>query len=164
MIGQIITIIATCVLTALCINIWEDKIKHKKVSFSDYYKNSTTPIITFNRNGKEMNFILDSGSSVSAVDKKILKDFDIQELDGSINVVGVDGVPSTAGYCSMGMKFNQTDYYYTFIVKDFNNAFTALEQSIGKPIHGILGSDFMGDNEIILDFKNLNVVWQKWSN
>lgn len=123
------------------------------ISFKKNFMKSNTPIITFKHNNKNFNFILDTGSSVSAIDSKYLHELNHTSLNENIKVVGIEGNPEEVQVCTTQLEYKKDIYNCQLISRNFNGAFGPIERETNLTIHGIIGCDFMRKNNIKIDFK-----------
>ncbi|MDD5648977.1 MAG: aspartyl protease family protein [Candidatus Nanoarchaeia archaeon] len=106
--------------------------------------------ITLTLNNKPALFIIDSGSTKSIIDISKSKVFAFNYIEfGDQKYMGIGGL-------------SQIYMVYDYTVKEISTPFlgvnlsqmTSLFDANGAEIAGILGSDFLNDNEVIINFKN----------
>lgn len=140
------------------------KFKKKRVldiSFQETMDLCDLPIITFRNNGKKVNFMLDTGSSISILESEIAKELD-KEFSGDLSTIlsiSNERLPGE-GY---EITFTYRDYTFTdvFYVADIGKAFEKVKEKKGIHIHGLLGTDFFKKYNYVLDFDELKAYIKK---
>lgn len=125
------------------------------ISFSQGFIPPNIPIATFKQGDKELNFILDTGSDNNVIDSNVLPQIE-HDLDQSqqISLAGLGGA-QTVSACRIKFQYEEENFTETFLVSDLQDAFTLIRKCHAIPIHGMLGSKFLKDNDLTLDFHNL---------
>lgn len=136
----------------------KDNISLLAVSFSKGFISPQIPIATFLQGNKKLNFILDTGSDKNVVDESVLNEIEHEKLESAnpLTLTGVGGVVEVK-ICRIPFQ-NQDDhttYKPTFLVTDLKDQFDSLEDTHGIKIHGMLGSLFLKEHNLVLDFTNL---------
>lgn len=105
------------------------------------------PVIELTVNGVKGDFIIDTGSNASALDidfaKKalvILENEDVQINGLGGEVIGYDVVGAKTHFMGSRIKMN----FKAIKIKTLN-------------VDGIVGSDFLADNMVVLDYKNKTI-------
>ena len=157
MVLKIIVIFSLVCITAYVANIIEDvKKKNKsKISFKEAMDLVELPIITFNNKDHKLNFLLDTGSNVSYINKSILTSLDYQMLDKEMPAFGMEGNKINSPFCSMNVSYREQTFNEEFSISDLDNAFNIIKKEDGVQLHGILGSKFFEKYRYVLDFKDL---------
>lgn len=130
--------------------------KNKNImSFKDYFNTTGIPVVSFNNNGKEFNFILDTGATDSVINEHILSEliYDNTNIEGTI--YGADGNIVSTPFISMKIEKNGKTYEDNFRVLDLSQAFSNFEQDYKITVHGLLSSTFFSKYGYNLDFVNL---------
>ena len=110
-------------------------------------------IIVFYQNNKKYNFLLDTGSNVSYINKS-------SNLQRS-EVLSTDSFLSASGeetFCEIAriiLCHEDKEYNYDVRVADLNEAFRNIKESYGVTLSGIIGCDFMEKYKYCLDFKEM---------
>jgi hypothetical protein len=125
------------------------------ISFSPGFTAPNIPIAVFSQEGKDLNFIIDTGSEYNVIDTSALKDIKYEEVDGDmIALHGVGGAQTTKP-CVVTFQHDGKDYTAEFLASDLKESFAVVKQLHAIPLHGMLGSKFIRDNNLILDFTNM---------
>lgn len=158
MILKIVVILLAVILLAIIINGAEDYCKQKKrenMSFREAMDLVELPIVTFYNKDTKLNFLLDTGSDLSYINKSILPSLKYKEVNESRNIISVGGNSQTLGCCDMTVTYRNQKFIDRFYISDLDEAFGAIKAETGVQIHGILGSKFFAKYKYILDFESL---------
>lgn len=158
MVLKIVIILLVVVLLAVIINGTEDYCKQKKrenMSFREAMDLVELPIVTFYNKDTKLNFLLDTGSDLSYINKSILFSLEYEEVNGSMNIISVGGNSQSLGCCDMTVTYRNQKFIDRFYISDLDEAFGAIKAETGVQIHGILGSKFFAKYKYILDFESL---------
>lgn len=132
-------------------------------SFRQGFTSPNVPLVTVQQGDKELIFLLDSGSEHNVIDKSALKGIEHTVLkdDSMPNTLsGVGGVMEV-GACTITFKCSDKEYTENFLVNDLSEALKMLKNTTGVIMHGIIGSQFMMKNKIVLDYQNLMAYSKK---
>ena len=156
-IETIIIIIVWTILLIISINsLYQINKKNKsKISFKESMDLTELPVITFVNNNVKLNFLLDTGSNNSLINKSILNMLDYKELDGTSNLIGVEGNNIKNSICEMKIEYKDYVFDTTFNIADLDTPFNVIKQEDGVQLHGILGSLFFQKYKYVLDFQSL---------
>lgn len=123
------------------------------ISFEEAVRLTKLPIIPITINGCELNMLLDTGSSCSHLNSKLVKKLNLDLTKAvSGDCFGIEG--SVQNHDVIPIDFtckNHTCKEY-FWISDLSKAFQLVKQDSGVTIHGILGSDFFYRNSYIIDY------------
>lgn len=158
MVLKIIIILLAVVILAIIINGIEDCRKKKKrenMSFREAMDLVELPIITFYNKDTKLNFLLDTGSDLSYINKSILPSLEYKEIGESKNIISVGGNSQSLGCCGMTVTYKSQKFIDRFYVIDLDGTFGAIKAETGVQIHGILGSKFFTKYKYTLDFESL---------
>lgn len=127
------------------------------MSFMESMNLVNLPIVTFFQGDKRFNFLLDTGSNSSVIDKNALKNIKhtITNNPNLSNIMGMDGILHQTQSCEITLYYKDREYTYEYIVQDMKEAFTSIKQSSGVTLHGIIGSSFFNKFKYVLDFDDL---------
>lgn len=158
MVLKIVVILLVVILLAVIINGVENYCKQKKrenISFKEAMDLVELPIITFYNKDTKLNFLLDTGSDLSYINKSILPSLEYIEINESRNIISVGGNSQSLGCCNMTVTYKSQKFIDRFYISDLDEAFGAIKAETGVQIHGILGSKFFVKYKYVLDFKDL---------
>lgn len=158
MVLKIIVILLAVILVAVIVNGIESYRRQKKketMSFREAMDLTELPIITFYNNDKKLNFLLDTGSDLSHINKSLLPSLKYKEIDESRNIISVGGNTQSLGCCDMTVTYKNQKFIDRFYISDLDEAFGVIKAETGVQIHGILGSKFFAKYKYILDFESL---------
>lgn len=158
MVLEIIGIMLAVIILSIIINGVEGYCKQKKrenMSFREAMDLVELPIVTFYNNDTKLNFLLDTGSDLSYINKSILSSLEYTEISESRNIISVGGNTQSLGCCNMTVTYRNQKFTDGFYISDLNEAFGAIKAETGVQIHGILGSKFFAKYKYILDFESL---------
>lgn len=128
------------------------------VSFKQGFVSPNIPIASFHQEEKDLNFLLDTGSDKNVIDETALQQFEHKMLEPDENsTTHLSGVGGTKEVSTCNLSFTCGDEQYTadFLVTDLKEAFGLVKRDHGITIHGILGSAFLRENKVVLDFNSL---------
>lgn len=158
MVLKIVVILLAVILLAIIINGAEDYCRQKKrenMSFREAMDLVELPVVTFYNKDTKLNFLLDTGSDLSYINKSILTSLEYKEVNESRNIISVGGNSQTLGCCDMTVTYRNQKFIDRFYISDLDEAFRAIKAETGVQIHGILGSKFFAKYKYILDFESL---------
>lgn len=119
---------------------------------------SQLPLILVEVKDKYLSFILDTGSTCSLIDSNVVEYFkDIVEPVGDYYINGIEGTEHKVDMITLAFTFEGQTYKPKFCVKPLLDAFKGIEDESGVQVHGLLGTDFLLENQWIIDFKELNI-------
>lgn len=124
-------------------------------SFKKGFTSPNLPITTFMQGDKKLNFLLDTGSDMNTIDKNVVEKLQYRKIDDTVtHVTGVGG-RQTVESCIIEFSYGDKKFETEFLITDLKEAFGHLEDACGIPLHGLIGSSFLRENNLILDFQNL---------
>ena len=124
------------------------------ISFEESFKVLPLPVVTFRNNGKELNFLVDSGATDSVISKCYMGDLNYTNKQGKGSVFGMEGNAQEVSYINTELEYKDHKFVNTFQVVDLSNSFNMIEKEYGVKLHGVLGSDFLNNNECITNYIN----------
>ena len=157
MVLGIINIILLVLLLAFSVNIIEKIIREKrdKISFKESMDLTDLPIITLYNGKTKINFLLDTGSNLSHINRSYLSNLEYQDLNVEQDTIGMEGNKVTSKVCRIQVFYKENRYEEEFVASDLDNAFNTIKQESGVQIHGILGNKFFEKYKYVLNFSNL---------
>ena len=124
-------------------------------SLAKGFTSPNIPIATFYQGDKELNFIIDTGSDDNVINKEALDNIEYEKTDHKGTLSGVGGIYEVEG-CNITFQYEGETFTGMFIISDnLKEAFDNIRKCHAIPLHGMLGSKFLKENNIVLDFKNL---------
>ena len=131
------------------------------VSVAEYISKFELPAIVFNCQGKELLFILDTGSNGCHINRSVLKDLDVkttmvEKKEGVESFVATgNGVSSpSAEKCDLVLSLGEYTFNVIMNVEELDAAFDYIFKTDGVRVHGILGTNFLRTNNWTIDFAN----------
>ena len=119
------------------------------------------PIVSFNHNGKTVNFIIDSGSTHSIINSSSLDVFDYAQLENTQgSVFGIDGNKISTDLVTVIINKNNKDFSDVFQVLPIPGI-DKLNKTEGIEVHGLLGSTFLKKYKFHIDYKRLEAYCKK---
>lgn len=131
------------------------KPKYDKISFKESLDLTNVPIITFENNGRKLNFLLDTGSNRSLINARELETCDYRDDNSYNKLVGIDGIERTVFNVHLPLKYKTSEYKELFQVTDISNLCDDAKRETGVNLHGILGNTFFIKYKYIIDFEEL---------
>ena len=125
------------------------------LSFQQGYDLTELPIVTLYQKDKKLNFLLDTGSNNSIIDKSILSDIEYEETETKSNLSGLEGTKQVVSMCNLTISYKDKEFKYCYLICDMSVPFGAIKQETGVTLHGILGSKFFNEFKYIIDFNEL---------
>lgn len=128
------------------------------VSFSKGFKSPNVPLATFYQGEKELIFLLDTGSEYNVTTKKTLDRIEHTILNNGDNTHTLSGVGGTeeVSNCTISFSCGKESYSVDFLVSNsIDAAVEMIRQEHGITIDGILGSLFLKEHNVVMDFNNL---------
>lgn len=117
------------------------------------------PIILVEIEDKYLCFILDTGSTCNLIDSTVVEYFkDIVEPVGDYCISGIEGTKHKVDIVALPFNFEGQIYKPKFCVRPLLDAFKSIEEENGIQVHGLLGTDFLLENQWIVDFRTLTLI------
>ncbi|KAB1318156.1 pepsin/retropepsin-like aspartic protease family protein [Bacteroides ovatus] len=117
------------------------------------------PTIPAKVKDKYLCFILDTGSTCSLIDSTVVEYFkDIVESVGDYCISGIEGTKHKVDIVALPFNFEGQIYKPKFCVRPLLDAFKSIEEENGIQVHGLLGTDFLLENQWIVDFRTLTLI------
>lgn len=117
------------------------------------------PLIIVKVKEKYICFILDTGSTCSLIDSSVVEYFkDIVEPVGDYCISGIEGTKHKVDIVALPFNFEGQIYKPKFCVRPLLDAFKSIEEENGIQVHGLLGTDFLLENQWIVDFRTLTLI------
>ncbi len=126
------------------------------ISFSQGFTSPNIPIASFTQGDKQLYFIIDTGSDKNLINSSALADLEYEEheLPNKQLITGVGGTKEVSA-CKINFEGGKVNYSTVFLVADLDAPFEMIREAHGIQLHGMLGSIFLKENNLIIDFNNL---------
>lgn len=147
----IILIITAAIITGILAGI---KKKNSEISFREAMDLVELPVITFYNGDRKINFLLDTGSNISYLNKSVVSSLVVESTGEESNIIGIEGNKVNCEICKMIIRRKNQEFEEEFSIADLNKAFRIVREESGVQIHGILGSRFFEKYKYVLDFKD----------
>lgn len=147
----IILIIAAAIITGILAGI---KKKNSEISFREAMDLAELPVITFYNGDRKINFLLDTGSNISYLNKSIVSSLVVESTGEESNIIGIEGNKVNCKICKMIIRRKNQEFEEEFSIANLDKAFRIVKEESGVQIHGILGSRFFEKYKYVLDFKD----------
>ena len=115
------------------------------------------PLLIVKVQAKNLCFLLDTGSNINVLDKKVAEFFRLPAGSAQHRQFGIDGTLQTTEVVKLTFSLEEREYNADFSVMDLSSAFGKVEEESGIQIHGLLGCSFMEQQKWVLDFKSLTL-------
>ena len=125
------------------------------ISFKQGFELTELPICTLYQNGNLWNFLLDTGSNDSIIDKNVIDQIEHTQRNNKSEVFGLDGQKHVVNMCDITFSYKNQDFPFYYLIKDMSEPFGLIKQESGVNLHGIIGSKFFNKYKYILDFDEL---------
>lgn len=124
-------------------------------SFAKGFTSPNLPITTFYQEDKELNFVIDTGSDSNVINKEVLQTIKFEKVGHCGTLAGVGGVFEVEA-CNISFQHEEENFTAKFIISNhLQQAFDDIRKAHGIVLHGMLGSKFLMENKIVLDFNNM---------
>lgn len=124
-------------------------------SFAKGFTSPNLPLVTFKQGNKEFNFIIDTGSDDNVVTKETLNEIEYEKIQHEGTLAGVGGVFEVEA-CNISFQIEEENFTAKFLISDrLKEAFDNIREAHAIQLHGMVGSKFLRDNNIVLDFNNM---------
>lgn len=147
----IILIITAAIITGILAGI---KKKNSEISFREAMDLAELPVITFYNGDRKINFLLDTGSNISYLNKSIVSSLVVESTGEESNIIGIEGNKVNCKICKMIIRRKNQKFEEEFSIADLDKAFRIVKEESGVQMHGILGSRFFEKYKYVLDFKD----------
>lgn len=117
------------------------------------------PVITLYQNDKKYNFMLDTGSNVSYIDKNA--GLEVSELLGVDSFLSATSDGNRCTVHSIELYYDNKSFVIPVRVTDFYNQFDTIKKEFGVGLSGILGGDFLSKYSYVLDYAEYVVYRRK---
>ena len=129
--------------------------KYRKISLRQSLIHLGFPLILIKAQAKNLCFLLDTGSNINVLDRRVAEFFQLSGGTAKQCQFGIDGELRTTDVVKLAFSLEEQEYKANFSVMDLSSAFGKVEEESGIQIHGLLGCSFMEQQKWILDFEKL---------
>ena len=118
------------------------------------------PLIITSGKLKNLCFLIDTGSTHNIMFAYVYEHFknELKLLNEKQNIMGIEGHYEEPPTIEATFNFEGTDYTSTFSVFDGSDAIMQVQEETGVQIHGILGTQFLMENNWVIDFEKLIIT------
>ena len=130
-------------------------IEYNKILLQKSLTQVGLPLILVKAQAQYLCFLLDTGSNINVLDKKVAEFFQLSGGTAQQQQFGIDGTLQTTDVVKLTFSLEEREYKADFSVMDLSSAFGKVEEESGIQIHGLLGCSFMEQQNWVLDFEKL---------
>lgn len=140
-----------------------------EISIEWSLKSTLMPLIFTTGKVKDICFLIDTGSTNNIIfsymyeglKEELGDDFNkvfTKDLDKNEFIMGIEGNKKESRIVEATFNFDGVDYSSTFCVLETPDAINKVfEEHKGLQIHGILGTLFLIENDLVIDYKNYKI-------
>lgn len=132
------------------------------ISFMESLDLTGLPIVTFKQGNKKLNFILDTGSSLSSISTNVMNTLEYTETDHYAETVGMEGKMMKVPINKVVLKYKNKEMVGEFQAVDLDKSFSVIKEQTGVTVHGLLGAEFMQDYGYVIDFNRMIAYAKKY--
>ena len=119
------------------------------------------PIATFYQGDIELNFIIDTGSDDNIISSDALLKLKHEILDSEKPLATAKGM-DTVKTCRLTFQDGSETFTSNFLISDhLKESFDKIHEWNVVRIHGMIGSKFLREHNIVLDFSNMKAYNKK---
>lgn len=117
------------------------------------------PLILTSGELKNLCFLIDTGATHNTLFDFVYEHFknEFKLLEGTYRTMGIEGHYKETPIIEATFNFEGKNYTSTFSVLNASEAVKQVQQETGTQIHGVLGTQFLMENQWIIDFETYNV-------
>lgn len=120
------------------------------------------PYVEVKHNNIKFNFIIDSGCTISCIDENVLDlllHTDTGEKSDGVLFANGDESEQTK-IIEMSFMIGNKEFVEKFNAVDFYNMTKQVKDNFGITVRGLLGSEFLYKNKLILDFDESTIKYK----
>lgn len=125
------------------------------ISFKQGFDLTELPCITLYQGENKFNFLLDTGSTDSIINKSILNKIHSEPCETKSNLFGMEGIKKEVSSCTITLEYENQSYKFDYLISDLSDAFGHIKEDTGVTLHGIIGAKFFNKFKYVLDFDKL---------
>lgn len=118
------------------------------VSLNSILSKLGLPLLIVKAQAKNLCFLLDTGSNINVLDKRVAEFFQLSGGTNQQQQFGIDGELRTSNIVEFSFSLEEREYKADFSVMDLSSAFGKVEKESGIQIHGLVGMFFYGTTEM----------------
>lgn len=126
-----------------------------KISFKESMDLTGFPIVTFYIGEKKLNFILDTGSNASFINKDCIENIPHSKINKTTCVTGFQADKEEKPFAYFEFYYKEHKFEDEFCVVDLSPSFSQIKQQSGVTLHGLLGSRFFQKYRYVINFDEL---------
>ena len=135
------------------------KVRKFCIDIKDMIKNTGFPLIPVTHNGIVGYMLIDTGANNSFIDLDYLNQLDVKPINEKGHTTGFEGVQKETSLMQMTFKFKGLEYTSKFQVLQIPGFDVFV--SMGIPVFGVLGTDFLYREGFVIDYKDLIIYPKK---
>lgn len=156
----ILIIITVCAILIVGWSFYVDikeynKIHRKSISFMEALNLTGLPVVSFKCGDKILNFLLDTGSTDSVIDKNVLDKIKYKKEEGSTLYFGIESSDIKSNICTIELSYKDQLFTDSFAIADLKKTFDKLKGLTGVQLNGLIGSSFFNKYRYVIDFDQL---------
>ncbi len=161
---MIILSIVVILIVATIVAVFEFKNLFKqdnKMSIREAMMLTGLPIVTFTCQGKNLNFLLDTGSHNSHISTRTANKLNIKK-EVSLCTTGFGNKTLKVYGGNIDLEYKNTVFNVTlFISSSMDSGFDQVKVKTGVTIHGVLGVDFLDKYKYVINFSTMDIYNKK---
>ena len=151
--GTLVFVLALMLVTDMLVQRKETK---HKMSFMEGLNLTGLPVVTMVNNGKKLNFVLDTGSVHSLINKSVIQHIEYNETEYVATLSGIDNITrEEENAIEIPLQYKGKITRSIFVVTGLSTCFDEIKKETGVQLHGLLGSDFFVENRYIIDYNEM---------
>ena len=151
--GTLVFVLALVLVTDMLVQRKETK---HKMSFMEGLNLTGLPVVTMVNNGKKLNFVLDTGSVHSLINKSVIPHIEYNETEYVATLSGIDNITrEEENAIEIPLQYKGKITRSIFVVTELSACFDEIKKETGVQLHGLLGSDFFVENRYIIDYNEM---------
>lgn len=164
MIGIIFILVVLLALYSFMIHDLIKKIgnnTYEKESFEELFQAANALIIPVNYENKVLYFFVDTGSTCNIIKEEFAATLPkelIKPIKGGSKVTGAGGTFSLSEEVTLNIEVLNNKFKTRFEIMPIDSALKVIETNAKKSIAGILGTHFLHENHLIIDYSKKQIL------
>ena len=136
-----------------------NKTNNMTISIQESIDNFSAIFVVVRIKDYYFNFDIDTGSSYNIIFDYVYNQFPqgFEATNKSSDIFGIDGKYNTCPTVKCNLCFDNQSYETEFQVICANDAVNNVQKDLGVQLHGVLGMQFLKDNNCVIDFANKTI-------